>query len=369
MFDVMVIGGGVIGLSASIAMRLKGYTVAVCDSGPLDASSVPESTRVYAINGASQLLFKQLGVWQSEHTQAPYSAMHIWDNQTGAELDFHARMQAMDALGFIVEETRLKRALLTRAVELGVTLKPNTTIETPEDVLESKLLMIADGALSKTRDFLNVPIKTKPYQHDALVATIEVEKPHGRTAYQVFHPEGPLAFLPLADKNQCSIVWSHPPEEIKRLKALDDTGFNLALEKAFASKLGKTQVLTPRISFPLHMRHVEQYVGRSWMLLGDAAHTIHPLAGLGLNLGLADLSTWMRLLDENKGRGWSSRLLNAYQRERKYEVASVIALMQGIKTLFGSEAGLIQSARGIGMRALNQFGPLKREMMRFASGV
>lgn len=377
MYDVLVVGGGVMGLSAAIAMKQRGYHVALCDSGDIDETSLGDSMRVYAINQASVALFKTLDIWDKMHTSAPYRNMYVWDAKSKGIIDFDARMQAQDALGFIVSESDLKRALILKAKVLGVCLHAGTEVskctEHPESIevegLRAKHVIIADGANSKTRALLNVPIVIKPYEQDALVATIEVEKSHEQTAFQVFHPKGPLAFLPLANPHQCSIVWSHPAKDIQALKAMSDTLFEQELERAFASKLGATKILSKRISFPLYMRHVQQYVGRRWLLMGDAAHTIHPLAGLGLNLGLADLKAWLKIIDEQGPKAWQPRYMQAYQRARKYEVSAVIALMQGIKSTFATDTTLFAALRGTGIDAINKLPLLKRAMMRFASGI
>jgi 2-polyprenylphenol 6-hydroxylase len=380
--DVLVVGGGVVGLTAAIGMASRGFSTVVLDAGMLDMSNIALNTRVYAINAASQALLTKLGVWAflPEERCAPYRSMYIWDALNQAEIKFHAREQAQSELGFILEDSVLKQALLKRANELGVSLisqaRVSTCAETTRGMQvttddgrrwDADLLMVSDGANSRVRAMLDVALISKSYQHDALVVTVETEKPHHETAYQIFHADGPLAFLPLKDPRQCSIVWSHPPERINALMALEDGAFELELAKAFSNKLGVVRVLSMRTAFPLQMRHVQQYRGRAWMLLGDAAHTIHPLAGLGLNVGLADVNTWLRLLDE---RGvWSWRTLCAYQRERKHGVWLVIALMQGIKTLFGITHAPVKLVRGAGMRVLNRLTPLKRQVMAYASGV
>ncbi|MDF1645623.1 MAG: FAD-dependent oxidoreductase [Legionellaceae bacterium] len=381
--DVLVVGGGVVGLASAVAMASRGFLVTVLDAGLLAASAIKTNTRVYAINTASKVLFEQLGVWAllPDEVLAPYQGMQVWDARNQAEINFNARDLIQRELGFILEEHVLRKALLTRAEALNITLVSNTCVSDCIETMEgmelgaqngrkwhTKLCMIADGARSNTRDLLDVSVTSWSYQHDALVATVHTEKPHQAVAYQVFCTDGPLAFLPLKDAHQCSIVWSHPPERIKALMALDTQAFESALTSAFSDKLGAIQLASSRVSFPLRMRHVEQYVGASWMLLGDAAHTIHPLAGLGLNIGLADLNTWLQLLDQQKDGMWSSRVLGAYQRERKHAVWLVIGLMQGIKTIFGLSAMPVNLVRGMGIRVLNQVLPLKRIIMDYAAG-
>ena len=381
--DVLIVGGGVVGLSAAAGMAARGFKAAVMDAGPLKITSTDKNTRVYAINGASQALFTRLGVWELLDAEiiSPYRGMHVWDATNNAEITFDARDAAKAQLGVILEEAPLRAALLKRLKALGGQLIPNTRVTacaeeaagmriTAEDGTswQAKLLMVADGANSSTRELLGVSITTWPYEHEALVATVQTEKPHQEIAYQVFTPDGPLAFLPLSNSHQCSIVWSQPPERTQALMALEQKDFEIALTQAFEHKLGEVKLQSTRFSFPLHMRHVQQYSGAKWLLMGDAAHTIHPLAGLGLNVGLADLTSWLALLDKQKSGVWSERLLAAYQRERKHEVWSVIALMQSIKTMFGASIAPVAVLRGLGMRALNRFSPLKRMLVEYASG-
>lgn len=153
------------------------------------------------------------------------------------------------------------------------------------------------------------------------------------------------------------------------LKLLDDNEFSRELTKAFGSELGQIKVVSGRHQFPLQMRHVKQYAGHRWLLLGDAAHTIHPLAGLGLNVGLADVKSWINCLEMGRRELTSNKILRAYQRERKYSVWQIILLMEGFKRLFGTAASPVTSLRSLGLRACNEFIPIKRLFMRQASGL
>jgi 2-polyprenylphenol 6-hydroxylase len=383
-FDVIVAGGGVIGLTAALAMAQRNFTVALLDAGDLQIKSLEKpDLRVYAINHASQTLFKQLGVWDSIDVSSisPYQYMYVWDAATLACIEFDARLIASPNLGSIIEETVIKNALLKRlALEQRVTLFPehkitqvnNTsqemTLISNEQLWQGKLLLVTDGANSPIRNMLETPIISWPYHQHALVATVQTEKAHRQTAYQVFNPDGPLAFLPLIDKHLCSIVWSTTPQKVNQLMALSPETFNEVLSKAFAYKLGQVNVASERHQFPLVMRHAKQYVGKNWLLLGDAAHTIHPLAGLGLNVGLADITTWLNCLNRDTNRSLSKKALTAYQRERKYAVWQVIALMGGLKTLFANPLSPIATLRRVGLNICNEFTPLKRLFIEQAVG-
>jgi len=390
--DVMVVGGGVVGLSAAIAMKARGFSVGVMDVGTLERSSKSQvregapmtetNVRVYAINQASQMLLQTLGVWSKLDIAriSPYTHMHVWDAISGAHIDFDARLVGTDRLGSIIEENVIKQALLSQALIDGVMLFPNCPITKvcplESEVLvyshaqpwQAKLLIVADGPLSTTRDLLNVPVTTWPYHQQAIIANVRTQKSHQQTAYQVFRSDGPLAFLPLVDKHESSIVWSTSHARANGLMALSDHAFQQQVTHAFAEKLGEVTVLGKRHQFPLNMRHAKCYSGPSWLLMGDAAHTIHPLAGLGLNIGLADLAAWLTLLDANKHPIWSHQTLGAYQRQRKSVVWQQIGLMEGLKALFANPLPPIAMLRGLGLNACNRLPFVKRLCIEHAAG-
>jgi 2-octaprenylphenol hydroxylase len=383
-FDVIIVGGGVVGLTAALAMAQRHYTVAILDAGELTVDTPRPDLRVYAINKASESLLTQLDVWP--HLDAtrlsPYQKMHVWDGVNGAHIDFDARAIATPNLGSILEESLLKYALLKQIaacsnihlfahspvdrVEHGAHA---VTIHSQNRCWQGQLLMVADGANSPMRQHLKVDITSWSYKQQAIVAMVETEKPHQHTAYQVFNPDGPLAFLPLANPHHCSIVWSTETRRAQQLMNLNDPVFNTELTNAFGSKLGQVSMLSSRHHFPLHMRHAKQYSGTRWLLLGDAAHTIHPLAGLGLNVGLADITAWLACLDRNKNTLVSNKVLQGYQRERKHAVWQIIVLMEAFKRGFSPSLLPITSLRGLGLRACNELTFIKRLFIQHAAGL
>lgn len=383
-FDVLVVGGGIVGLTAAIAMAQRKHSVAIIDAGSLNVDVTATDIRVYAINKASQSLLQQLGVWQylDSSRVSPYHQMHVWDSSNGAYIDFDSRLVAEQNLGAILEESVIKQALLQKvSSESNISLFPHSVIDEVVDVehgikiscqnssWEGQLLMVADGANSPTRKKLNIELTSWSYNQNALVATVKTEKPHLSTAYQVFNSDGPLAFLPLIDPHQCSIVWSTNPARAQKLMALGDEEFNSELALAFANHLGKVELLGARHQFPLQMRHVKQYAGTRWMLLGDAAHTIHPLAGLGLNVGLADVASWINVSERYKGAFGINRALGAYQRERKHAVWQIILIMEGFKRLFTNSSIPVSAVRGLGLRLCNEMSPIKRLFIDHAAGL
>lgn len=381
-FDVIVVGGGIVGITAAIAMSQRDVSVALVDSGALVVDTSTRDARVYAINRASQSLFQTIGAWEhlDQTCISPYTHMHVWDAVNAAHIDFDTRMVGLDRLGTIIEESVLKQALLQQMSAQNIVTFPNcrvTEVQSTSDeivisdgacTLQATLLIVADGAVSVTRELLGVSVTSWPYHQQAIVTTIHTENSHQHTAYQVFNRDGPLAFLPLVDPYQCSIVWSTSPARAKNLMDLADDQFAKQLTEAFAAKLGGCKVVGKRHQFPLYMRHAKRYSGPHWLLMGDAAHTIHPLAGLGLNVGLADLAAWLSIQDANKRQLWSNKMLGAYQRHRKYHVWQIIAVMEGLKNIFANPLAPVAALRGFGLRACDTVSPLKRFFIDQATG-
>ncbi|MBP6918460.1 MAG: FAD-dependent oxidoreductase [Legionellaceae bacterium] len=380
--DFVIVGAGVMGLCAALAVKQRGHTVMILESGLLESDPTSASPRVYALNLASQQLLQSIGIWEQICSQsAPYERMYVWDAQSSAKIDFDARMLAQDRLGVILEENCLKQALLQhiRACDIPVITQWQTK---KLDILDNKIvlhseqqshaagfLLIADGARSPTRELLKIAMTTWPYHQHALVAMVAVEKSHTRTAYQVFGAQGPLAFLPLSDPHRCSIVWSSAVPHIEKLMAISETKFVQELAQAFEHKLGDIQLLSARKCYPLQMRHVQQYVGERWAIMGDAAHTIHPLAGLGLNMGLADLTAFLALLDKQSTPVLTARALRAYQRQRKHELWQAIIFLQGIHRLFTYGNMPAKLLRRFGLNVSDRLPMLKRLFIEQASGI
>lgn len=382
--DVIVIGQGVVGLSAGIAMQNLGFTVTVVDANPIANSPKTAISRVYAINLASMQLLQNIHVWRhiAKNDISSYDKMYVWEAQGGATLEFDARINASSELGVIIAETTLKEALYKQAKAQNLQLINSFTAtevceeedyikiaNTEQTCLTAKLLIIADGARSNLRDKLGVKITTWSYNQTALITNVQTSKPHNKTAYQVFTKDGPLAFLPQADPMHCSIVWSLPPDKAQHLAITPETEFNKNLANTFANKLGEVSLLAPRYQFPLHMRHTKQYNGRRWILIGDAAHTIHPLAGLGLNVGLADLTTWLNIVKEHNNAITSSKVLSTYQRKRKHALWQIIALMQALHLIFTNKIAPLACLTSIGLNLVNNLTPIKKLIIQHASGI
>ena len=238
--------------------------------------------------------------------------------------------------------------------------------------ISASLIIAADGALSKVRQLAAIPLWQWDYGHHALVATVKTQQPHQDTAWQRFTSDGPLAFLPLSDPYTSSIVFSTSPGHAKALMELDDVDFNKALSREFEQRLGAVVQVSKRAVFPLRQRHAKHYVQQGLALIGDAIHTIHPLAGQGVNLGLLDVASLVQVLCAAKARGQAideEALLKQFQRERHTDNLNMSATMQTFKWLFDPQSAALIIARNIGMKLLNKVAPVKTHIMAKAMGL
>jgi 2-octaprenylphenol hydroxylase len=386
-FDVIIVGGGMVGLTTALAIRKQSdLTVAVIDTAAPTALSVEPETRVSAINLASQHIFENLNVWPAiqQMRLKAYQQMHVWDKQGFASLNFDQQSVNQAQLGWIIENNVIRQALWQQVEKTaGITLvtdKLSSIAEGDTEVFASfenhppiiaKLVIGADGANSWLRQQMKMPIIFRDYDHHALVATVHCPQGHQNTAWQVFLPEGPLAFLPLYDDHLCSIVWSTSPAQAKQLLTTDITEFNKQITAASDGKLGAISLQSERGCFPLTMRLVHEFNQSRLILIGDAAHTIHPLAGQGVNLGLLDASCLAQTIAElaNSQKDIAhTPTLNKFSRYRKTQAAEMIAAMELIKQTFAIKPKPLQLLRGFGMSLLDNISPIKQILVKQAIG-
>lgn len=391
-YDVIIIGGSIVGAALANLLAQTGLTIAVVEQRDLIASSItPHSEyalRVSAINWESQQILQQIGVWAEVQATriSPYHKMYVWDKSSKAHIQFSDEEIGQLELGYIIENTVMQQALLTklqgaRNIEFysGVSLQQLkveadkvTVVLSSGQSITANVLIGADGISSKVRELAGIGFDYKDYQHTAIIGTAHCEKPHQQTAWQCFLPDGVLAMLPLSDQHTCSIVWSCDKAVAERLIKLDELSFNMALHDIFNEHLGKIELQSERLSFPLAMRHAKYYVVPRVVLVGDAAHTIHPLAGQGLNLGLADAAYLAKVISETSQARRDIGLvanLRAYERWRKKENLAMICAMQGFKDVFGATSSVLIWLRGRGLNFVNNLPMLKNFFIRRAMGL
>lgn len=394
-YDVLIVGGGMVGLTLALAVRkLTELTVAIVEPNkPTPLSDEPE-LRVSAINAASQQIFTQLGVWSAitEQRMQGYKHMHVWDKSSVGALDFDiddlSSRRNRDSLGYIIENKVIRNTLWQQATQdSGISLLTSSklstiaqgeheTFATFEDgtPVLAKLVVGADGANSWLRQQMDMTIAFRDYDNHAVVATVKCQQGHQNTAWQVFLPEGPLAFLPLYKENLCSIVWSTSPDKAKHINQLSNQEIAKELTAATDGKLGNVSIESELMTFPLTMRLAHNFVKDKVVLIGDAAHTIHPLAGQGVNLGLLDAVALAECLaDEKLSNSLNDDVLNKqlayYSRWRRAGAADMVAAMELIKQAFTPQHPVLKFARGIGMAAISNIAPAKDMMIKQALGL
>lgn len=397
--DILITGAGSAGLTLALllAKNCPDLQLVVLEQGPAPVAGAVSFNRVSALNPASQRVLDSLGVWQDLQASAAYQRMEVWEADSFARIEFArsdlavmapaAQSGAFDtaALGWIVDNEELRQALYRQALQypniqwrfaaqiqqISASERQNLLTLADGSAYISKLLVGADGANSLVREQLKMPLAFWDYDHHGLVALVRTQQPHQATARQVFLPSGPLALLPLADPHLVSIVWSVAPERAAELITLPAEAFNQALTAASQSVLGVLAVHSERRSYPLKMRYASQWVKHNAVLVADAAHTIHPLAGQGMNLGLMDVCALAELIVQNISTGRTCnerRMLRQYERWRKAEAQQMIALMEAFKRGFMLQHPLAKLVRAVGMAATNQLAPVKRQLLAAALG-
>lgn len=387
-YDVAVIGGGMVGLATACGLAKSGLQVVVIDSREATPATGEPRLRVSAINKASQALLENLGAWQNlpQNRLAPYSKMDVWEKDGMGAIQFDAANICEHSLGTIVENDAIQYALAQVASDDdNITLLENERIRTLAfgereawitlergDSLSAALVVAADGANSWVRKQCQIPLTFWDYDHQAIVATIKTQLPHNGCARQAFSADGPLAFLPLYEADLCSIVWSLPPERAEELLAMDADSFNKALTAAFDGKLGLCELQSERQSFPLRMRFARHFAQHRLVLAGDAAHTIHPLAGQGVNLGYRDVDALLDVLGNARAHAeaWASHeVLKRYQTRRMADNFIMQSGMDLFYAGFSNDVGPVRILRNIGLMAAERAGGLKRQALKYALGL
>ncbi len=389
-FDLIIIGAGMTGLTLAAALAEQDCTIAVIDHLHQPSLSLNPAfdLRVSAINHASAAIFQSLGVWEEMQQLriSPYEAMQVWDANSPANIRFDCTEVGQSCLGYIIESAVMKIALLKHLhaqanVQLIHAATPHHISEQVDyislelntgDKLDSKLLIGADGSHSWVAAHTGLSSQNKPYQQSALVTTVHTEQAHQSTAWQRFLSTGPVAFLPLSDPQYCSIVWSTTPEQALHLQKLSVPEFNQAITAALEHKLGTVSVEAQRLVFPLQQSHARHYVKPRIALIGDAAHTIHPLAGQGVNLGLLDAACLAEVIEEtlNKQRDIGGLpCLRRYERWRKGENQIMISAMAGFKSLFSHQSLGLGQIRHLGFKLTENLPLLKPYLIERAMGL
>jgi len=387
--DIAVIGGGLVGLSAALALQKPGRHISVIESGSLEQKeSTGLNTRSIALSYASVQIFRALGLWQQIKTAAaPIKTIHISSQGEWGVTRLRAPDYELDALGYVVESQVLGNLLLDKIRE-SKTISLNTrsdfeSVEFSDRVnlsyrsgdklhrLNAGLVLVADGAQSKVRSSLDIEYLEINYAQTAIIANVEVSKPGSGVAYERFTKNGPLAMLPLGGKRY-ACVWSHDPDISSQLTQQDDEQFIASLQHSFGYRLGFIEKVSPRFSFPLLRTEAQGLVKKRCLLLGNAANSLHPVAGQGLNLALRDVASLSELFSKQKIMSLDqtsiNRLLDAYETDRVAEQRQVARLGDGMVTLFSNDLVGLKKLRAGALALLDIVPSLKAEVAMSGMG-
>jgi 2-polyprenylphenol 6-hydroxylase len=386
-FDVVIVGAGMVGASLACALGDSGLKIGVVDSrAPAPPPAGDLDPRVSAITLASRNFFQHLQVWDglADKRVVPVEAMLVWETQ--GEVRFDAAEIGERCLAYIVENGAIQRALIERLQGFS-NVHPLWPVQIDaigfEDTqamlllkdgrrLTARLVVGADGTDSAVRRFAGIETRNVDMNQKGIVATVRTEQPHRQIARQRFLPTGPLAFLPLADPDACSIVWSADTARADALMALTDSAFVDELQAAVGDALGRVVSVGRRQAFALALAQARRYTAARLALIGDAAHTVHPLAGQGVNLGFLDAAALAEqvLVSARQGRDPGLHAsLRRYERARKGDNLGMIAVTGGFKYLFGSRLPPVRGLRNIGLNLTDIVIPVKRLIMRRAAGL
>ena len=388
-YQVTIVGGGVAGALLALYLGKARVNTCLIDKGkPSLKLANPFVGRTTSLNLSSINSLREAGIWETiEKNSQQFEEIYVWDAEGSSSVQFNAAEISRKDLGVIVHNNIILEAIfneLEKIPEIRL-IEEDSLMDVKHDPhkveisthaglnIMSELLIGADGSLSKVRDLSQIPIRTWSYQQQALVASVVTEKSLNKTAFQIFTDTGPIALLPLAQgSNEASLIWSTDEEYGQKILKLERNLLMQELRLKTEDRFGEIICKEDIDSFPLHQLHAKKfYKGRS-ILVGDSAHTIHPLAGQGLNLGIADVKELSELLTSANRYGralYDKEILRSYSKRREPESYKMIALMEAFKRGFGSENIWIKLGRSFAFDFANNTKVLKQRLIKEAAGV
>ncbi len=388
--DVLIGGGGMVGLTLGLALASAGLKTTVVDPVPAaKATATAFDGRVSALSYSSVRMLEALGVWDALKAHAqPINDILVTDAKLGGRpspfsLHFDHREIGMP-MGYIAENRDIRKALFACADRVsGLTLEcpaaasafdvDARSVEAILDtgkVIRARLLVAADGRESPLRERAGLPVIAWSYSQWGIVATVAHERPHLGTAYEHFLPSGPFAILPMTG-NRSSLVWTEKESLVRSMLALEQADFDAEIARRFGAHLGATHAEGPRWSYPLRFHLARSFVADRFALAGDAAHGIHPIAGQGLNLGFKDVAALAEVVLDAARLGLdigSAEILRRYERWRRFDSFALAAGTDALNRLFSNDIAPLRLARDLGLGMVDQIGPLRRFFMRHAGG-
>lgn len=390
-YDILIIGGGMVGASLAIALKTLPLKVGLVEAVEFESNAQPSyDDRTVALAYGSKRIFDTLDVWRRVEARGAtgIQRIHISDRGHFGFARLAASDAGVEALGWVVENRALGQALkaalsecqnldflcpaVMEQVEFAAD-RATVTVRRGErrETLSARLVVAADGGRSTLRDQAGITVKRIDYGQTALVTNVTTELPHANVAYERFTDSGPLALLPMSE-GRSAVVWSLVPKQVDPLLALDDTQFLAALQERFGLRLGRFQKVGRRAAYPLAYTEVAEQVRPRLVLIGNAAHTVHPVAGQGFNLGLRDVAVLAEelraALDAGHDLG-ELTTLERYASRRRRDVSAISLFTNGLVRVFSSDFGPLAHARSLGLVAVDLFPPARRALLRLSMGL
>jgi 2-octaprenyl-6-methoxyphenol hydroxylase len=388
-YDLLIAGGGLAGNCLALALKDTGLRIAIVEANTREQlQASPAGDRALALAAGTVLMLEALGIWQGiSHAATAIKQIHISDRGHFGKTRLSAQKEQVEALGYVITardiETHVANLVAETSIELiaparvvGLMSGDNevcVSLKQGNDSLNitAKLLVGADGGLSSVRQLLDIAQQTTEYGQTALVTTVKSTLPNKNTAYERFTASGPLALLPVA-KNQCAVVWTRTSEDASALMLGSEADFLAELQQCFGFKLGELSLTAPRRAFPLSLIRAEKMVAGRAVIIGNAVHQLHPVAGQGFNLGLRDVVRLAELLirqhDRNNDIG-AAGFLNAYAASRKKDHDRTIGFTDAVVKIFSNEWLALAAARNLGLTLLDHIPAAKTLLTRHAMGL
>ena len=387
MGTLAIVGGGLVGASLALALqqgaKARGWNIALIEPFEPGSEYQPSyDARSTALSYGTRLIYQRLGVWERIAERAePITQIHVSDRGRAGATRLDASDQQVPALGYVVENAWIGHCLWQALDDEVVTRHCPAEVEqmqavaagyrltlTTGQVLDCDLAVLADGGRSALREQLGIAIKTTPYDQSALIANVTPGKPHGGQAFERFTDDGPMALLPLQD-NRCALVWTRPEEDAARLAALPEAAFLDELQQAFGYRLGGFQQVGARHLYPLMLIEAEEQVRSGLVVLGNAAHSLHPIAGQGYNLSLRDTEALAAALLSGSAKLGDIGVLQAYHRRQRTDQWLTVGFSDRLTRLFAGSALLSVAGRNLGLLGLDLLPPAKAWFARQAMGL
>ncbi len=391
MFDVLIVGGGLVGASLAVALKPLGLRVGLVEAFAFGSSGqAAYDDRSIALSYGSRRIYQGMGLWPSLQKQAEaIMQIHVSDQGHFGATRLHAEQEGVPALGYVIASRILGAVLYQQLAASEVRVLAPAKVHALEqtadhasisverqgisEVLQTRLLVVADGAGSALRGLLGVGATERDYAQTAIIANVSTEQPHGGVAYERFTPQGPLALLPMTE-DRYSLVWTQRSAQADTVLQWDDATFLRQLQAEFGYRQGRFTQVGERSSFPLRLVKSEQEVAGRAVLIGNASHALHPVAGQGLNLALRDVATLCDLLAVEAGQGAAadygrSSLLADYAQARKPDYASVVKYTDTLIRVFSNDFAPLGHARALGLLAVDRLPPLRKLLTRQSMGL